>query len=88
MGGITDRFLGFLLFVFAVSAYFYYVIWVLITPFIDEDHPIQNYFPSREYAIGIPLVLMTFVILVTTSVLGYVMIKSSTKTSQNKTKTQ
>lgn len=61
---------------------------LFVQPFIDEDHPIQNYFPSREYAIGIPLVLMVFVISVTLLVLSCVMIKSSTKNTKNKLKTQ
>ena len=26
----------------------YYTTWILITPLIDEDHPIQSYFFKRE----------------------------------------
>jgi len=28
-------------------SYVYYTCWVLVTPFIDRDHPAQTYFPPR-----------------------------------------
>jgi len=29
----------------------YYTVWILITPIIDADHPIQSYFFPREIGI-------------------------------------
>jgi len=33
---------------FTVSvAFFYYTFWVMIMPFVDDDHILQSYFPDR-----------------------------------------
>jgi dolichol phosphate-mannose biosynthesis regulatory protein len=33
---------------FAVSVFLYYTVWILVTPIIDSNHPVQSYFPDRE----------------------------------------
>ena len=33
---------------FVVSVFVYYTFWMLITPIIDNNHPVQQYFPDRE----------------------------------------
>ena len=39
--------------------YTYYTVWILVTPIVDSDHPLQNYFPDRMLGI------------MTTTLLGY-----------------
>jgi dolichyl-phosphate mannosyltransferase polypeptide 2 regulatory subunit len=54
----------------------YYTFWVLITPFIDADQPIHQWFPHRQYALTIPLVMFLLLLTVVGIFLGLVMINS------------
>ena len=38
-----------------VVFYIYFTFWVMITPLIDSDESIQNYFPERKWAFIIPI---------------------------------
>ncbi|KAM3472272.1 hypothetical protein MY8738_008929 [Beauveria namnaoensis] len=48
-------------------------------PFVDEDHPLQNFFLSRVWAIRIPVILILLGSAVVGSFLGMVMIRSNRK---------
>ena len=48
-------------------------------PFVDSDHPLQNVFPPREWAIRIPVILILLGASVVGSFLSMVMIKSNRK---------
>ena len=48
-------------------------------PFVDDDHPLQSLFPSRVWAIRIPVILTLLGSAVVGSFLGMVMIKSNRK---------
>jgi dolichyl-phosphate mannosyltransferase polypeptide 2 regulatory subunit len=73
---LGDRALGLLLLLFSSTLFAYYTFWVIITPFVDTDHFVHNYFPAREYAIIIPglagAALISFVLVF----VGVVMVKS------------
>eukprot|EP01056_Protomagalhaensia_sp_Gyna25_P001117 Protomagalhaensia_sp_Gyna_25__1116@NODE_1545_length_1750_cov_54_481005_g1253_i0_p2_GENE_NODE_1545_length_1750_cov_54_481005_g1253_i0NODE_1545_length_1750_cov_54_481005_g1253_i0_p2_ORF_typecomplete_len101_score7_78DPM2/PF07297_12/9_9e13_NODE_1545_length_1750_cov_54_481005_g1253_i096398 len=36
-----------------VASLLYYSCWVLLSPFLDEDQPLQRLFPQRKYGIMI-----------------------------------
>lgn len=48
-------------------------------PFVDADHPLQNFFPPRVWAIRIPVILVLLGSAVVGSFLSVVMIKSNRK---------
>lgn len=50
-----------------------------IKPFVDSDHPLQNFFPPRVWAIRIPVILVLLGSAVVGSFLSVVMIKSNRK---------
>jgi dolichol phosphate-mannose biosynthesis regulatory protein len=50
-----------------------------IQPFVDEDHPLQSFFPPRVWAIRIPVILTLLGSAVVGSFLGMVMIRSNRK---------
>ncbi|XP_009704505.1 PREDICTED: dolichol phosphate-mannose biosynthesis regulatory protein, partial [Cariama cristata] len=58
----TDRVVGFglgafrLVLFFSLVLFIYYTLWIIILPFIDNDHGIHRYFLPREYAVIIPVV--------------------------------
>lgn len=39
---------GVLYMAFAVSVWIYYTVWMLVTPIVDQSHPVQEWFPDRE----------------------------------------
>ncbi|EWS75109.1 dolichol phosphate-mannose biosynthesis regulatory protein (macronuclear) [Tetrahymena thermophila SB210] len=61
------------------SFYIYYLVWVLITPFIDANHKVQSYFPHRDYAYMIPTVLIIFIVSIFFTFIGLVLITPSKK---------
>lgn len=48
-------------------------------PFVDSDHPLQNVFPPRVWAIRIPVILILLASAVVGSFLSVVMIRSNRK---------
>ena len=56
---VTSRQIGIVGLITTLATWSYYTVWILITPIVDNDHPLQNYFPDRM--IGI----------MTTTLLGY-----------------
>lgn len=48
-------------------------------PFVDSDHPLQNFFPPRVWAVRIPVILILLASAVVGSFLGVVMIRSNKK---------
>lgn len=56
---VSSRTIGAISLVVILACWFYYTVWILITPIVDSDHPLQNYFPDRMMGI------------MTTTLLGY-----------------
>lgn len=48
-------------------------------PFVDSDHPLQNFFPPRVWAVRIPVILVLLGCAVVGSFLSVVMIRSNRK---------
>ncbi|KAM6956976.1 dolichol phosphate-mannose biosynthesis regulatory protein [Aplochiton taeniatus] len=61
----TDQAAGMGLVGFSILLFTYYTIWVIILPFVDNDHLIHKYFLPREYSVILPgvaaLVLLLFI---------------------------
>ncbi|KAL6870002.1 Dolichol phosphate-mannose biosynthesis regulatory protein [Amphichorda felina] len=74
-----DKLVGLAMLVAASTVFLYYTIWTLLMPFVDDDHPLQNFFPPRVWAIRIPVILILLGSAVVGSFLGVVMIRSNRK---------
>lgn len=48
---LTSRTIGAVMFISISVFYAYYTIWILVTPIVDSDHPLQQYFPDRMFGI-------------------------------------
>lgn len=82
---IGDRAFGLVLLLFSVSVFSYYTFWVLITPFVDSDHFVHNYFPNREFAVLIPGLAGVALLSLVMVFVGVVLVQSSLKTRKVKT---
>lgn len=51
----------------------YYTLWVIVVPFVDRDHYFQQYFPPREYAILMVVLVIVVGLVVLTAFIGLVM---------------
>ncbi|QPC73727.1 hypothetical protein HYE68_004479 [Fusarium pseudograminearum] len=74
-----DKIVGLAMLVAASVVFTYYTIWTLLMPFVDDDHPLQNFFPPRVWAIRIPVIIILLGSAVVGSFLGMVMIRSNQK---------
>mmetsp|Transcript_16223 Transcript_16223/g.23808 ORF Transcript_16223/g.23808 Transcript_16223/m.23808 type:complete len:89 (-) Transcript_16223:44-310(-) len=86
MGVNSDKIVGAGLLFFSVGVFAYYTLWVIILPFVDVNHPVQQYFPPKHYAIQIPLVLLIIIFVLVVTFIGTVMIKSSKPFAKTKSK--
>ncbi|KAI3501574.1 hypothetical protein L1887_29454 [Cichorium endivia] len=76
---LADRAVGFILASISVTVFTYYTFWVIILPFVDEDHFVHNYFLPQEYAILLPVYAGVSLICLLSVFIGYVMLKSKKK---------
>ncbi|EXB66514.1 Dolichol phosphate-mannose biosynthesis regulatory protein [Morus notabilis] len=76
---LADRAVGFLLSLISLSIFTYYTFWVIILPFVDSDHFIQQYFLPQEYAILIPVFAGVVLLCLLCVFVGLVMLKSKKK---------
>ncbi|KAK7908648.1 dolichyl-phosphate mannosyltransferase polypeptide 2- regulatory subunit [Apiospora marii] len=76
---MLDKLVGLAMLLAASFVFIYYSIWTLLMPFVDADHPLQNVFPPRVWAIRIPVVLVLLGSAVVGSFLSVVMIRSNQK---------
>uniref|UniRef100_J3KU51 Dolichol phosphate-mannose biosynthesis regulatory protein n=1 Tax=Oryza brachyantha TaxID=4533 RepID=J3KU51_ORYBR len=76
---LGDKAVGFLLTMTSLSIFTYYTFWVIILPFVDNDHFVHKYFLPREYAILIPVLAGVILLSFLSVFLGFVMLKSKKK---------
>ncbi|EFX00139.1 dolichol phosphate-mannose biosynthesis regulatory protein [Grosmannia clavigera kw1407] len=76
---MLDKLVGLAMLVAATVVFLYYTVWTLLMPFVDVDHPLQNCFPPRVWAIRIPVILILLGTAVVGSFLSIVMIRSNRK---------
>ncbi|KAL7164818.1 hypothetical protein ACSBR2_040672 [Camellia fascicularis] len=76
---LADKAVGFLLSVVSLSIFTYYTFWVIILPFVDDDHFIHKYFLPQEFAILIPVLAGVALLCFLSVFVGFVMLKSKKK---------
>ncbi|TKY52795.1 Dolichol phosphate-mannose biosynthesis regulatory protein [Spatholobus suberectus] len=76
---LADRAVGFLLSFISLSIFTYYTFWVVILPFVDDDHFVHKYFLPQEYAILIPVSAGVTLLCFLCIFIGFVMLKSKKK---------
>ncbi|KAI7993707.1 Dolichol-phosphate mannose synthase subunit 2 [Camellia lanceoleosa] len=76
---LADKAVGFLLSVVSLSIFTYYTFWVIILPFVDNDHFIHKYFLPQEFAILIPVLAGVALLCFLSVFVGFVMLKSKKK---------
>ena len=54
----------------AIGAFAYYVAWMVVTPFVNSDHFLQQYFPPREYGVVAPCGILCLVLAASYTVYG------------------
>ncbi|KAL9266450.1 Dolichol-phosphate mannose synthase subunit 2-like protein [Drosera capensis] len=52
---LADKAVGFALSGLSLTIFTYYTFWVIILPFVDDNHFVHKYFLPQEYAILIPV---------------------------------
>ncbi|KAH9901026.1 dolichol phosphate-mannose biosynthesis regulatory protein-domain-containing protein [Cubamyces lactineus] len=55
---LSDRAHGSLLLLLVAFVFLYYTVWTLLLPFLVDSSPVHAWFPSREWAIRIPTLLV------------------------------
>ncbi|XP_062073535.1 dolichol-phosphate mannose synthase subunit 2 [Humulus lupulus] len=76
---LADKAVGALLSLISLSIFTYYTFWVVILPFVDSDHFIQQYFLPQEYAILLPVFAGVVLLCFLSIFIGLVMLKSKKK---------
>ncbi|KAL7747821.1 Dolichol phosphate-mannose biosynthesis regulatory protein [Sorochytrium milnesiophthora] len=85
MATLQDQTVGFLFLAIASIVFAYYTTWVMVMPFVDADHALQQYFLPRQYAILGPLALLVTGLSGVGAFIGYVIVQSEAK-KRNKAK--
>ena len=75
MAASHDRANGIALMIVSTLVFTFYTFWVIILPFVDTDHPLHGYFPDRKVGLLIPFLIGVFILTITTSFIGIVMIR-------------
>ncbi|KAI9858995.1 MAG: hypothetical protein M1824_003996 [Vezdaea acicularis] len=76
---MLDKLIGLGMLLFASAVFLYYTVWTLLMPFVDNGHPLHDFFPPRVWAIRIPVIVMLLGSAVVGSFLSMVMIRSNRK---------
>ncbi|XP_068430604.1 dolichol phosphate-mannose biosynthesis regulatory protein [Clinocottus analis] len=50
----VDQAVGMSLVVFSLVLFTYYSVWVIILPFVADDHAVHKYFLPREFSVILP----------------------------------
>lgn len=58
---LYDATIGAALYNFQLCFLVYYVVWILITPYIDDSQPIHMLFPRRQYGIIFAAIMVAIV---------------------------
>ena len=76
---LTDKVFGGSLLLLALVLTSYWTLWVLVTPFMDAEHPLQAFFPDRAWALALPAFLFVGVTAVAGTMVGLVMLLAARK---------
>ncbi|EKX38440.1 hypothetical protein GUITHDRAFT_115407 [Guillardia theta CCMP2712] len=73
--GSANKGVGWAVLIFTTVIFFYWTFWVLVLPFVDNDHPLQLAFPSKFYALSIPVFIMVLGMTTTASFIAVILIR-------------
>ncbi|KAK2167476.1 hypothetical protein LSH36_27g05048 [Paralvinella palmiformis] len=76
MATSSDQTVGYGMVIFAGMLFTYYTVWVIILPFVDEDHLLHAYFLDRIYAIAIPVIAGSLVLTGLVAYIGMIQMRS------------
>ncbi|KZS99231.1 hypothetical protein SISNIDRAFT_448094, partial [Sistotremastrum niveocremeum HHB9708] len=82
--GVSDKALGGLMLATAGIVFTYYTIWALLLPLLPSDHPVQDLFPSREWAVRLPAFILLVGICGIGGFVGNVVLKENRKKAQKR----
>ncbi|KAL8824588.1 MAG: hypothetical protein Q9191_004953 [Dirinaria sp. TL-2023a] len=85
---MLDKLVGLAMLTLATVVFLYYTTWTLLMPFVDNGHPLHDFFPPRVWAIRIPVILILLGSAVVGSFLSVVMIRSNRKKAAKRQATQ
>jgi dolichyl-phosphate mannosyltransferase polypeptide 2 regulatory subunit len=72
---VEARSCGKFYYTFIIVFWCYYTVWMLITPIIDADHPIQSYFFSRENGLLVTTAGAYYMLAFLFTMVGVILIK-------------
>ncbi|GAM23611.1 hypothetical protein SAMD00019534_067860, partial [Acytostelium subglobosum LB1] len=76
---ILDKGISLSMVLFSISVFVYYTAWVIVSPFMDSDHWMHQYFLPLEYGVILPAILLVVGLAAIGSFLGMVMLKTKKK---------
>ncbi|KAI8998551.1 dolichol phosphate-mannose biosynthesis regulatory protein-domain-containing protein [Trametes punicea] len=66
----SDKACGNIMLLVAAVTILYYTFWALLLPFLDDSSPLHMWFPSREWALRVPALIVVLGISAIGSFLG------------------
>ncbi|XP_064396059.1 dolichol phosphate-mannose biosynthesis regulatory protein-like [Halichondria panicea] len=85
MATVTDRLVGSGLISVSLLIFTYYTLWVMVLPFVEEDHVIHSYFLPRWYAVALPVVLGVCLLAAIGVFVGVIIVKDNARKKAKKT---
>ncbi|KAI0928531.1 hypothetical protein AcW1_005747 [Taiwanofungus camphoratus] len=76
---LKDKALGGIVLFTASVIFVYYTIWAILLPFLDVSNPIHGIFPSRQWAVRIPVFILIMGISAIGVFIGWKVIKDNKK---------
>ena len=74
---VEARTCGWIYLITLITIWTYYTVWMLVTPLIDEDQPIQSYFPNRESGLMITTAGAYFALAYFCTLTGIILLKDN-----------
>ena len=74
-----DKVIGLVLLGIAAFVFGYYSVWTLVLPFVPPGNALFSYFPARQYAILIPIALLTVALSFVVTFITYTIMQVSNK---------
>ena len=71
------RFYGTIGLLVTFGFWIYYTIWIVVSPMIDREHAIQQYFPDRKWGIVIPIIVGIVFLAATLTFAGIALLEDS-----------
>ncbi|KXN89238.1 Dolichol phosphate-mannose biosynthesis regulatory protein [Leucoagaricus sp. SymC.cos] len=80
--GTSDKALGGAMLLAASVVFTYYTTWAILLPFFDPSSQIHNFFPSREWAVRLPAIILVVGLTVIGLFVGQTIAKENRKKAE------